>query len=458
MTNQPELFTADEKEKAALAIKPPAYMLTLSERMGCDAKDLHKTILSTCMYKGASPEEFRTFLLVATKYELNPLAGEIYAFRKNEGGIQCIIGAAAWNTLCNRQPDYDGREFSYFYVINGEQKGFTWPVDGYDLAGIECRIYRKSRQRPDVAFAKMSEYNRPGAKTWRQYPTTMLEHKAFIKCAKAAFGLAGVVDVDDAARYCDTKAAPTAARADFAFGDDVENAEIIAPPALDGRKPADNSRRDSRQTPQNVPQSTKEGEAIPGQGQDKTSAPESEKSAASMTTAQRKMIKGLFKAHTGLKGDRNSMPPEFYQFFEERKTPLDDMTKAEATRIIDAWIDYEKDGDTKTPKPPSDISELVAFMDRHNIMHNYGQANPDPSVDIEPPEDLTAWPFGDAWTDSEPEAQIEKQAVEKFLRRVADSLDISWHEIEDKALDMFDVGLEGLSLGEWKMLHGDLIK
>jgi len=209
--SEPRPETRKEREEKALATPTPQFLTKLAEKLGETPEDLKRTIFKTCLYEGATAEEFRTFMVVAANLGLNPLAGEVYAFRKRGGGIQVIVGKEGFNTLNNQNPAYDGRRFYYWYQVGTEVKRFENPMDGYPLMMVECHIYRKDHAQPEIAFAKMSEYNRPDLETWRKYPTTMLEHKAFIKASKGAFGYAGAVDLDEAARFCELRSVPPVA-------------------------------------------------------------------------------------------------------------------------------------------------------------------------------------------------------------------------------------------------------
>jgi len=194
-----------EKEKGAVV---PPFLMKMAANLGENAEDLKRIVLQTAMYKDASQSEFRAFMLIASGLELNPMAGEIYAFRKRGGGLQAIVGKDGFYTLANRHPAYDGREIFYLYKIGDKVERLDYQMDG-ELVAIECRVYRKDRSHPEIGFAKMSEYCREGMEPWKLYPTTMLTHKAFILAAKASFGLVGVTDADDAAGYCD-RIAPVA--------------------------------------------------------------------------------------------------------------------------------------------------------------------------------------------------------------------------------------------------------
>lgn len=119
-------------------------------------------------------------LVIANQYQLNPWAKEIYAFSAN-GGITPIVGVDGWICIINREPQYDGIEFSF--------------TDDY--SACTCTIYRKDRSKPIVVTEFMDECKKNSI-PWNSHPRRMLRHKAMIQCARLAFGFSGIYDQDEA--------------------------------------------------------------------------------------------------------------------------------------------------------------------------------------------------------------------------------------------------------------------
>lgn len=172
-----------------------SLLVEMATRYGMEPKAFADTLKATVVPKETSNEEFAAFLVVAREYNLNPLTKEIYAFPKRGGGIQPIVPIDGWTNIINANPALDGIEFD----DNLDKDG--------NLASITCRIWRKDRSKPILVTEYMAECKRP-TDTWKQYPRRMLRHKALIQCARYAFGLAGIVDPDEAARM--VAEAPTA--------------------------------------------------------------------------------------------------------------------------------------------------------------------------------------------------------------------------------------------------------
>lgn len=173
---------------------------TMSAAYSMDPAKFAATVRATCMPANATDEEFAAFLLVAHKHKLNPVTREIYAFPKKGGGIQPIVGIDGWMTLINSHPQSDGLEFQDHFDDKGK------------LSAITCKIYRKDRNRPTEVCEYMEECRRP-TEPWQKWPARMLRHKAAIQCARYAFGLAGIIDPEEAER-----------------SSDVITASVVAPP------------------------------------------------------------------------------------------------------------------------------------------------------------------------------------------------------------------------------------
>lgn len=170
-----------------------SLLVEMATRYGMEPKAFADTIRATVVPQETSNEEFAAFLVVAREYDLNPLTKEIYAFPKKGGGIQPIVPIDGWTHIINANPALDGIEFDDHL----DEKG--------NLASVTCRLWRKDRSKPISVTEYMVECKR-GTDTWAKWPRRMLRHKALIQCARYAFGLAGIVDPDEAERMDATPA------------------------------------------------------------------------------------------------------------------------------------------------------------------------------------------------------------------------------------------------------------
>ena len=182
------MATATET-KNGLATAPPQRSLVavMAAKYEIEQENFLSTIKATVIGPNASREELIAFLLVANKYDLNPLTKEIYAFPKKGGGIQPIVSVDGWANIINSHPDFDGMEFHDLLADDGT------------LVAITCKMYRKDRRHPTECTEYMIECKR-NTDVWKQWPRRMLRHKAMIQAARYAFGLAGIMEPDEAER------------------------------------------------------------------------------------------------------------------------------------------------------------------------------------------------------------------------------------------------------------------
>lgn len=124
---------------------------------------------------------------VCATYGLNPLVKECAAFVSG-GKLSVVVMVDGWYKLVNRRPEFDGVEFDDKF----DDKG--------NLAAITCRMFIKGRERPVCVTEYMSECKDPKSSVWTKWPARMLRHKAYIQCARMAFGISEVIDDDEASR------------------------------------------------------------------------------------------------------------------------------------------------------------------------------------------------------------------------------------------------------------------
>jgi len=166
----------------------PSLVAQMAARFSMDPKVFEETLKKTVIPQNCTNEQFMSFLAVAHEYNLNPLTREIYAFPSRSGGIQPIVSIDGWLKIINSHPQFDGMEFEDRFDGDG------------NLVAITCRIYRKDRTHPTEATEYMAECRR-NTEPWQKWPRRMLRHKATIQAARYAFGLAGIIDPDEAERF-----------------------------------------------------------------------------------------------------------------------------------------------------------------------------------------------------------------------------------------------------------------
>lgn len=124
---------------------------------------------------------------VCATYGLNPLVKECAAFVSG-GKLSVVVMVDGWYKMVNRRPEFDGVEFD----DKLDDKGA--------LVSITCRMFIKGRERPVCVTEYMAECRDPKSSVWQKWPARMLRHKAYIQCARMAFGISEVIDDDEASR------------------------------------------------------------------------------------------------------------------------------------------------------------------------------------------------------------------------------------------------------------------
>ena len=130
----------------------------------------------------ASNEQFEAFLLTAEKYNLNPIMKQMWAYPDRSGGIQTMVSIDGWIQIVNSQESFDGFETNTNFGDDGKPLSST------------CIIYRKDRNRPTTKTVHYSEWVNNSSPVWKNMPVNMLEHRAFIQCARFCFNITGIQD------------------------------------------------------------------------------------------------------------------------------------------------------------------------------------------------------------------------------------------------------------------------
>lgn len=136
---------------------------------------------------GATDAEMAIVASVCAKYGLNPLVKECAAFVSG-GKLQMVVMIDGFYKVVNRQPDFDGVTFEDHFDEKGE------------LVSITCSMHLKNRSHPVTVTEYLKECKDPKSSVWTKWPGRMLRHKAYIQCARMAFGLTEMVDNDEADR------------------------------------------------------------------------------------------------------------------------------------------------------------------------------------------------------------------------------------------------------------------
>lgn len=134
----------------------------------------------------ATNAEMTVVSSIFAKYDLNPFIREGHAFISG-GKLQVIIGFDGFVKIMNRQPTFNGVEF--------EDK-----FEGGELISVTTKIHIKGRDFPVCTTEYMDEAYQPNSAAWKKFKKRMLRNKSLAQCIRIAFGVADVVDPDEADR------------------------------------------------------------------------------------------------------------------------------------------------------------------------------------------------------------------------------------------------------------------
>lgn len=181
------IVTSEELQQKSLIAK-------MAQRYNVEPSKFKNALLRTAFRDAVDKmtnEELMSICIVANQYNLNPFTREIYAFPGKNGGIVPIVSVDGWARIITSNPRFDGVSF-----VESEQ---TVQCLGMELpAYIECTIFVKGNAHPVSVREYMAECAKDNSSVWRKWPRRMLRHKAYVQCARMAFGLSGIYDDDGA--------------------------------------------------------------------------------------------------------------------------------------------------------------------------------------------------------------------------------------------------------------------
>lgn len=192
MTQLPARARAAQAETAAIATnvqtiekaKRPTALGMMASRLNIDAANLMAVLKATVFKDCRNDNEFAALVVVANEYGLNPLTKEIYAFPAKGGGVVPMVGVDGWIKIVNSHPQLDGFEWNDLPDADGK------------LYACECVIHRKDRSSPIRVTEYLDECKR-NTDPWNKSPARMLRHRAFMQCARYAFGFSGLYSEDE---------------------------------------------------------------------------------------------------------------------------------------------------------------------------------------------------------------------------------------------------------------------
>jgi len=164
-----------------------------------DRHSLYETMVNTVFPRKdgkiiATPEMFVMCISVAEQYKLNPFTRQIYFMASKGGGVVPIVPIDGWVELVNRVGDLDGLRWVPVFEIGKDAKGREIKY----ITEMTCKMKRRGMAEWIEVTEYFVECDRQ-TDQWTNMPVRMLRHKAYIQCARVAYGLSGIYDPDEAA-------------------------------------------------------------------------------------------------------------------------------------------------------------------------------------------------------------------------------------------------------------------
>jgi len=140
--------------------------------------------------KGEPPlsnEELTSGLALVARYELDPLAREVYVTR-HKGKLMTVIGVDGWVRVLDRTPHYDGFDVEFAWKDEAET----------EVKWIETTIYSKTREHPTKYRAFAAEYSRLSGFVAKSIPIHMLRIFSLRHAVRLFTPISGATSEDEA--------------------------------------------------------------------------------------------------------------------------------------------------------------------------------------------------------------------------------------------------------------------
>lgn len=147
-----------------------------------DKARFYNIVKATCKMEKATNEQFEAFLMIAEKYDLNPIIKQLWGYPDRNGGISTMVSIDGWITIVNQHPQFDGYETTLGFDDNGK------------LVSATCTMWRKDKPRPYTKTIYVEEWKKESSPVWKTMPKHFAEIRAYIQCARMCFNIGGIED------------------------------------------------------------------------------------------------------------------------------------------------------------------------------------------------------------------------------------------------------------------------
>lgn len=146
--------------------------------------DLEKlNLIKAICARDCTNSEFELLLYLANKYQLDPLARQIWAVKYNNEPARIFTGRDGYLEIAHRSNMFDGMESGT--KLDEEGKVIGW-----------CRVFRKDMTRPFSVEVSLSEFDTK-RNTWAKMPKVMIVKVAESQCLRKAFSITGLYSPEE---------------------------------------------------------------------------------------------------------------------------------------------------------------------------------------------------------------------------------------------------------------------
>ena len=187
-----EALVEATRERQASIAAAAAKALGVSANRVCDL--LRNVWRTTKGQPALTDQEMFAGLSMIARFNLDPIAKEVYVTRDKNGRLMTIVGIDGWIKILDRTEHYDGFEMD----INTNEEG--------EIRWVECRIHSKTRKFPSVYRAYPHEYETVCGFVAEQMPSHMLRLFALRHAARLFVPIGAEVHLQEEAEFIERQA------------------------------------------------------------------------------------------------------------------------------------------------------------------------------------------------------------------------------------------------------------
>lgn len=158
-------------------------------------------LVKNTVAKGATDDELKMFMYLASQYNLDPFKNEIW-FMKYSGQTTIMTSRDGYLKYAQASPEFEGlmsfvvKEGDTFEIDASEYKvTHKFGTKRGNIIGAWAKCDRAGK-KPFISYVDFKEYNQNN-RVWKKYPSAMIQKVAETFVLKRAFGINGLVTQEE---------------------------------------------------------------------------------------------------------------------------------------------------------------------------------------------------------------------------------------------------------------------